>query len=334
MEKVIDGNNSQFAYSANTRNAVISAGILSISCFVFFCSIIAVGSSGLYSAAYFALFTSLWIFPIALKFWGFKPNGESNEVLPIYRIAPKAIFYFVCMISSFVSVLGYLFARGYDKPAAVFAATNLYCICVLAYLHWQDRYKKSGIIYWVVAFIQFICGFIIFVLHITAAFQAVGLAIDNSSGPGSRVFLNDFGYHLHYVCGGEKKRPQDPLIWFEHGLGGSSLDFSWVQKNVSSYAKWCAIDHGGLGWSDIPSFPRTTEQIVKELQSFLVAANITDDLFVVGHSMAGYNMRVAQRLLKSNKITGIVLVDPVDTKWRNCEEGKTGNVNPLVIFYL
>lgn len=55
--------------------------------------------------------------------------------------------------------------------------------------------------------------------------------------------------------------------------------------------------------------------------------NITDDLLIVGHSMAGYNVRVLQRLLLSNRISGIVLIDPVDTNWNwtTCKEGDTRN---------
>jgi pimeloyl-ACP methyl ester carboxylesterase len=113
----------------------------------------------------------------------------------------------------------------------------------------------------------------------------------------------------------------DPLIWFEHGLGGSHLDFAWVQKYVTDtkLGRWCSNDHAGLGLSSLGRFPRGTEKLVQELQALLTAKGINDDLLIVGHSMAGYNTRVAQRLIKSNKIAGLVLVDPVDTQYNDYE---------------
>lgn len=71
------------------------------------------------------------------------------------------------------------------------------------------------------------------------------------------------------------------------------------------------------------------------MQGLLESAGIKDDLILVGHSMAGYNIRAAQRLLTSNRVVGVVLVDPVDTEtYDNCKEGETNPPNPLVIIII
>ena len=308
--------------------------LLSLVGILFYITVIVSAWPGMYSMAYWALLNSFWSVPLSIKYSQLRTN---QGVFPVKEniFSSTTAFSIVCVLSSLVTMFASIAARHYDRPVSIFALTTAVTASCFAYLHFsieKSYIRESKYIYVPVSIVKFLFGLLFAGLHLTACYQSIGLATESQFQNGKSVYLKDSYHDLNLVCGGEKRNQSDPLIWFEHGLGGSNLDFYWIQQNVSSYARWCAYDHAGLGWSDIPvNYPRTTEQIVQELQSLLISANITDDLYVVGHSMAGYNMRVAQRLINTNKIVGITLVDPVDTTWPGCEEGAQGSVDLLVI---
>jgi pimeloyl-ACP methyl ester carboxylesterase len=92
-------------------------------------------------------------------------------------------------------------------------------------------------------------------------------------------------------------------------LGGFSLDWYKVQgllaeKNI----KACSYDRAGYGWSDRGPSPRATDQIVDELSTLLVAAELPAPYIMVGHSFGGFNMIYFSKLYAS-RTAGLVLVD-------------------------
>ncbi len=87
------------------------------------------------------------------------------------------------------------------------------------------------------------------------------------------------------------------------------------------------------GWSQKGQRPRTVNAIVTELGLLLQAANITDVLFV-GHSLAGYTVKLAFATLTQLKIHAVVLADPIETttiaRWTVCKTGTTYNAGVAV----
>ncbi|KAJ2991601.1 hypothetical protein HDV02_003674 [Globomyces sp. JEL0801] len=317
--------------SKKLLNASYGLTVVSVLFFIF---VIAFEHIGFFSAAYFSILSIGWQLALFFKSRTLKTPAEPR----FYN--HSFVFAIVTGLCSLISTGSFLAARAYDKIGALFALTNSFYPILFLYLHYLQSRRpyqdfdsvKTGLSF----FREFglgIFGLLFMLLHISSCNQAIALASENAAYgqlPGQQFNLPNTKVNLHVYCVGEKKNPTDPIVWFEHGLGGSYLDFTWVQTNVSTYAKTCAIDHGGLGWSSIPRYQRGTEKIVEELKELLNEMKIKDDLLVVGHSMAGFNMRVAERLL-DNRITGVVLVDPVDIEYtRNCAEDAPGYVNSLV----
>ena len=70
----------------------------------------------------------------------------------------------------------------------------------------------------------------------------------------------------------------------------------------------CSYDRAGLGYSDKSSRPRTSKVMAQELRALLQSANIWPPYILVGHSMAGYNVRIYASLYP-DEVSGMVLVD-------------------------
>ena len=131
--------------------------------------------------------------------------------------------------------------------------------------------------------------------------------------------------NLHLYCSGDLVDGL-PVVWFEHGWLGSSLDFSWVYGELKKHSRVCAYDRAGYGWSDPGPLPRTSQQIAYEAGRLVdlakdyiweggtvdIEGNIMKGkLMIVGHSMAGMNVRVFQDRNRE-LVHGIVFADPVN----------------------
>src|SRR5665213_805037 len=78
-----------------------------------------------------------------------------------------------------------------------------------------------------------------------------------------------------------------PAVIFESGISATCLNWSQVRSQVEGFARACAYDRAGLGWSDPAKSPRTPSAIVDELQALLEAARIPPPYILVGHSFGG-----------------------------------------------
>jgi len=112
------------------------------------------------------------------------------------------------------------------------------------------------------------------------------------------------GYSLHLNCQGEGT----PVVVLDAGLGGFSLDWFYVQEDLSQITRVCSYDRAGYGWSDEGPPPRTTDQIVEELYELLDVAGVKSPYILVGHSFGGFNMIYFAKSYPA-LVAGLVLVD-------------------------
>lgn len=120
--------------------------------------------------------------------------------------------------------------------------------------------------------------------------------------PGKMV---DIGTHkMHLNCQGR----YSPTIIIDSGLGGFSLEWVTLQKQLSKYNRVCTYDRSGYGWSEESPNPRTSKEIAKELYALLMADNVPGPYVMVGHSFGGYNIRYFSSQ-HPNLISGLVFVD-------------------------
>lgn len=148
-------------------------------------------------------------------------------------------------------------------------------------------------------------------LAVLAAVAALGATYEFIAGstdqstylPAGRL-IDVGGYRMHLDCRGEGS----PTVVMDAGLGGSSLDWSLVQADVANTTRVCSYDRAGMGWSDASPLPRTPGHIADELHTLLTRAGVPGPYVLVGHSLAGKNMRVFA-LAHPDEVTGMVLVD-------------------------
>ena len=108
--------------------------------------------------------------------------------------------------------------------------------------------------------------------------------------PGSLIDVGGFRLHLHAAG------PAAPVVVFDAALGGSSVSWTYVQRDVVTFARAVTYDRAGFGWSDAGPLPRTAGRIAEELHTLLHAAGERPPYVLVGHSFGGLVMRIfAQR---------------------------------------
>ena len=119
--------------------------------------------------------------------------------------------------------------------------------------------------------------------------------------PGQLVDIG--GYRLHINCTGHGT----PTVILDAGLGDSYLSWRKVQPEIAKFARVCSYDRAGLGYSNSSPRPRATRVIAEELHPLLQHAG-SPPLILVGHSMAGFDVRLYASLYRS-EVAGLVLVD-------------------------
>jgi pimeloyl-ACP methyl ester carboxylesterase len=121
--------------------------------------------------------------------------------------------------------------------------------------------------------------------------------------PGQLVDVG--GYKLHIACQGSGT---GPTVILEAGTGATSLDWALVQPQVSRFAKVCAYDRAGIGWSDTSPKPRSAPVMVAELHTLLERIGLKGPFVLVGHSIGGIVSR-HYAAKYPGEVSGLVLVD-------------------------
>lgn len=141
----------------------------------------------------------------------------------------------------------------------------------------------------------------VFLLIATTLYQAIASRLEDRQPPPGQL-IDVGGYRLHLWVAGEAR----PTIVIDHSLGG--VEGYLLIEELSKLARVCIYDRAGYGWSDHSPYPRSSEQIVKELDTLLVQAGIEPPYILLGNSFGSYNVRLyAHRF--PQKVVGIVLTD-------------------------
>lgn len=141
----------------------------------------------------------------------------------------------------------------------------------------------------------------IILLIATIFYQAIACHLENQKLPPGKLF-DVGGYHLHLYTVGEGS----PTIIIDHSLGG--IEGYFLVEKLAKLGRVCIYDRAGYGWSEHSPHPRTSSQIVTELDTLLTEANIQPPYILIGNSFGSYNVRLyAHRF--PEKVMGMVLTD-------------------------
>jgi pimeloyl-ACP methyl ester carboxylesterase len=144
------------------------------------------------------------------------------------------------------------------------------------------------------------------------------------------------GWRLHLDCRGTARAGQ-PTVILEAGAGDFSAEWSLVQPRVATFARVCAYDRAGDGWSDLGPHPRTMRQLVYELHTLLERAGERPPYVLAGQSYGAVVVRLYAATYPAD-VAGVVLVDGgrldpwrhVDGKLVHLDETATGRPVPAV----
>jgi pimeloyl-ACP methyl ester carboxylesterase len=99
--------------------------------------------------------------------------------------------------------------------------------------------------------------------------------------PGRLVDVRGFKMHINCVGQGS------PTVILVGGLDDFTITWSLIQPEVAKASRVCSYDRAGLGWSQSSPNRRTSGNMVKELHTLLVNANVKGPHVMVGHSFGG-----------------------------------------------
>jgi pimeloyl-ACP methyl ester carboxylesterase len=150
-------------------------------------------------------------------------------------------------------------------------------------------------------------GFVLVVLIAALAgflYENISEARDRRFNPMPGRMVNVDGRKMHIFCTGEGS----PTVILDSGLGDSYVSWRRVQPEIARFTRVCSYDRAGLGYSASSSQPRTSKVMAAELHALLQAAGVTPPYVLVGHSMAGFDVRLFASAYPS-EVSGMVLVD-------------------------
>jgi pimeloyl-ACP methyl ester carboxylesterase len=157
---------------------------------------------------------------------------------------------------------------------------------------------------WVKRTLIGLCGLLIVAVLTGATLQWMATRNELSATPPPGRLVDVGGHKLHIWCSGAGA----PSVILETGLGGSSVDWGFVQPAVAQFTRVCSYDRAGMGYSDPGPSPRTARRIARELGQLLDRSGITEPAVLVGASIGGLAVRVFASE-QAERAAGLVLVD-------------------------
>jgi pimeloyl-ACP methyl ester carboxylesterase len=130
----------------------------------------------------------------------------------------------------------------------------------------------------------------------------LGIQERATAAPGRSIDVG--GHRLHLWCMGVGS----PVVVFESGGGGTSLDWFPVLSETSRVTTACSYDRAGLGFSETGPSPRTSARIADELSGLLERSQIPRPVVLVGWSVGGLHARMIATRHPAD-VAALVLVD-------------------------
>jgi pimeloyl-ACP methyl ester carboxylesterase len=135
-------------------------------------------------------------------------------------------------------------------------------------------------------------------------YQSAAQSSDLARWPAPGKLIDVDGDRMHLYCQGEGS----PTIVVEQGTGGYYDHWDDMNRTLSQLTRVCAYDRAGMGYSDSLGRPVGSAEIAARLHKLLSAADITDDLILVGWSAGGIYVRDYYAQFP-DKVAGMILVD-------------------------
>ncbi|WP_226086581.1 alpha/beta fold hydrolase [Mesobacillus sp. S13] len=97
-------------------------------------------------------------------------------------------------------------------------------------------------------------------------------------------------------------------VILEAGFSSISIDWCYVQPEISKVARVVSYDRGSYGWSRTKRRTMTSLDSVEEIKDILDHLKIQPPYILVGHSFGGLSMRLFASMYP-NEVAGLVLED-------------------------
>jgi len=161
-------------------------------------------------------------------------------------------------------------------------------------------------------FFLFFISLFIFIIITGYIYEIISLNRGLTKYPPPGDFVEVDGQKIHVNSTGEN----DVNVVILTGSGSFSADWMKIQKEVSNFARVITYDRPGYGWSSEHKTSRTSDQVVKELDSILSAKNVKGPIILVGHSLGGLYAQYYQDK-HPDQVSGMILVDSRPPEFSN-----------------
>ncbi|RMJ27590.1 Alpha beta hydrolase [Aspergillus sp. HF37] len=132
---------------------------------------------------------------------------------------------------------------------------------------------------------------------------------DADEKPREGLVCSDHGAQLFLAANGAQRKPGQPVIVFESGLGVSSACWAAVQRLLDGRIRSYRYDRAGYGHSPASETPRTAQRLASEQLGMLQTAGVSPPYILVAHSYGAIISRELVAAAGTDAIAGIVLVD-------------------------
>jgi pimeloyl-ACP methyl ester carboxylesterase len=143
-------------------------------------------------------------------------------------------------------------------------------------------------------------------------YQFVAQSSDLAQWPAPGRLVDVDGDLTHIYCQGIGS----PTVVVEQGNGGYYDHWHDMNSELSRLTRVCAYDRAGMGYSDSLGRVVKTDEVAQRLHKLLIAADITDDLILVGWSAGGIHVRNYYKQFP-DKVAGMILVDSSHEQQQN-----------------
>ena len=142
-----------------------------------------------------------------------------------------------------------------------------------------------------------------------ASYQQVGVALDAALAPPKSEMAAVSGRAIHVRCMGAGAQ----TFVLDAGLGVWSFEWFRLQPLLAKWARVCAFDRPGMGWSEDLGGAHDGVAVADELSAVISRAGIPKPFIYVGHSL-GANFAQIYYARHPGDVAGLVLLEPGDPK--------------------